>query len=179
VAHGRIIFAGPTGAGKTSAIACLSDEAPITAGETLCDARRGSHQTVNTPLDFGVLNLPGGEQIHLFSAPGWTRADSISELLASSGLGLVILLDNSRPDPFQDLRFFLKAFERLIGRTGAVVGITHMDVSSTPKLDSYVRELQGSDRLFPVFEVDARAKPDVIMLLRALLVSLHPNLRAE
>ena len=101
------------------------------------------------------------------------------EILVGGGIGLVLLIDNTRDDPFQDLRFFINAFGKFIAETGMVIGITMTDLVAAPGIEDYHRELRSLGlKSVPVFEVDARKRKDVSLLVEALLCSLDPMSRA-
>lgn len=51
-----------------------------------------------------------------------------------------------------------------------------MDISSTPKIVDYHQALSLFNLNPPVFDVDARSKKDVSLLMQALLYSLDPGL---
>ncbi|MCK5716345.1 MAG: GTP-binding protein, partial [Thiomargarita sp.] len=89
----------------------------------------------------------------------------------------ILLIDNARTEPLEELRFFLKAFEDLIQSTKVVVGITRVDISDTPKIADYQQVLATFNLNPPVFEIDARRKEDVSLLVQALLYSLDPSLK--
>ncbi|MET0055765.1 MAG: GTP-binding protein, partial [Candidatus Thiodiazotropha sp. 6PLUC10] len=81
-----------------------------------------------------------------------------------------------RPDPFRDLHFFLNAFKEFIAQGKVVVGVTQMDLASTPMIEDYHLQLENSGVKIPVFDIDARDKKDISILLEALLYSLDPCL---
>lgn len=168
----KIIFSGPVGSGKTTAIASISDKPPISTNEAASDmtAIRKSETTV--AMDYGVLQLENGDVLHLYGTPGQQRFDFMWEILSSGGLGLVLLVDNRRENPFGDLAFYSKAFRKFIDETGVVIGVTGMDIKATPTLSQYQQELKKLGLHAPVFEVDARKKKDVSVMLEALLYSI-------
>lgn len=171
----KIIFTGPVGAGKTTAVNSLSDIATVRTDKAATDAVLERKPETTVAMDYGLVNLADGVAVHLYGTPGQERFDFMWEILTEGGIGLVLLLDNTRPDPMQDLRFFVGAFRRFIDRSGIVVGITRADISSMPTLDDYYRELTPLGlRQIPVFEVDARQRKDVSLLVEALLCSLDP-----
>ncbi len=178
MSHHKIIFTGPVGAGKTTAIAAISDVPPVCTNETASDMTRHRKEATTVAMDYGVMHLDGKERIHLYGTPGQERFDFMWEILTKGGLGLVLLLDNTRPDPFQDLRFFLNAFKGFLQDTKVVVGVTQMDRSAQPTIDEYHEQIREVDPKIPVFEVDARERRDVSILLEALLFSLDPGLEA-
>jgi uncharacterized protein len=174
--YNKIIFTGPVGAGKTTAIASLSDVPPVKTDEHASDMTRNRKAATTVALDYGVMNLAGREKIHLYGTPGQERFDFMWDILTTGGIGLVLLLDNTRADPFQDMRFFLTKFKDFIEATSLVIGVTQTDVSPTPFLSEYHRQLEGTGFKPPIFEVDARRKAEVSMLVQALLYSIDPEL---
>ena len=89
-----------------------------------------------------------------------------------------MLLNNARPDPFHDLQFFLKSFEPFIDKTTVAIGITRTDEAARPTVADYHMQLRDEASKFPIFEVDARRRSDVSLLIEALLYSLDPGLVA-
>jgi signal recognition particle receptor subunit beta len=101
------------------------------------------------------------------------------DILLVGGIGLILLLDNTRTDPFQDMRFFLDSFSDFISDTSVAIGVTQMDLSSKPSIDDYHIQLEGLGLKPAVFSVDARVKNDVSLLVQALMFSLDPGLEDE
>lgn len=172
----KIIFSGPVGAGKTTAIGTLSDIPPISTDKLATDMTMNQKACTTVALDYGQIKLDETERIHLYGTPGQERFDFMWEILSQGGIGLVLLLSNMRPDPFRDMHFFLNAFKDFIAANQIVIGVTQMDLSAKPSIEDYHRELASSDTKTPIFEVDARAKKDVALLVEALLYSQEPTL---
>lgn len=175
----KIIFTGPVGAGKTTAIASISDTAPVKTDAAASDMTKNRKSSTTVAMDYGVMNLDDGEKVHLYGTPGQERFDFMWDILTQGGIGLVLLLDNTRADPFQDMRFFLEAFSKFIRDTAVAVGVTQMDLSSTPTIGEYQKQLQTLGLNPPVFAVDAREHNDVSLLVQALLYTLDPGLSSE
>ena len=172
----KIIFTGPVGAGKTTAIKSLSDDVPVTTDEAASDMTKSRKKATTVAMDYGVMRLDGGEVIHLYGTPGQERFNFMWDILSTGGIGLVILLDNTRPDPFVDLRFFLDTFSDFIDKTSVVIGVTQMDNSPKPTIGDYQLQLKGTGLNPAIFEVDARDSEDVSLLVQGLLYSLDPGL---
>jgi signal recognition particle receptor subunit beta len=174
----KIIFTGPVGAGKSTAIAALSDFPPIQTDEIASDVTGERKLRTTVALDYGAFSIATGEKIHLYGTPGQERFDFMWDILTQGGLGLILLLDNSRTEPFRDLRFFLGAFKEFIGNSRAVVGVTHCDDKADPSLPEYRDELNRLGYAdMPVLAADPRRKADVADLLRNLLFRLDPDLK--
>ena len=172
----KIIFSGPVGAGKTTAISAISDIDPVTTDELASDMTREQKPGTTVAMDYGMIKLPEIERIHLYGTPGQQRFDFMWEILTQGGIGLVLLISNQRPDPFQDMHFFLDAFKKFISQSKVVIGVTQMDLNSKPMIEDYHLQLENSGVKIPVFEIDARMKKDVSLLVEALLYSLDPGL---
>ena len=149
----KIIFTGPVGAGKTTAIHSISDLPPIKTDAAASDMTKSKKSATTVAMDYGVMNLPGGEKLHLYGTPGQERFDFMWDILVTGGIGLVLLLDNTRADPFVDMKFFLDAFSKFIGDTAVAIGVTQMDVSAKPTIDDYQVQLGGMGLKLPVFAV--------------------------
>jgi signal recognition particle receptor subunit beta len=172
----KIIFTGPVGAGKTTAIASISDIEPIRTDEHASDMTQKRKSATTVAMDYGMIRLGPKEKVHLYGTPGQERFDFMWDILTKGGIGLVLLLDNTRPTPFEDMRFYIKAFKEFIDGTRLVIGVTQMDARPTPTIDEYVRQLAELDVSAPIFEVDARQRTDVSTLSEALLLQIDPTL---
>jgi len=169
----KIIFTGPVGAGKTTAIAAISEVPPISTDVRCSDETQARKETTTVAMDYGYITLEDGGRVHLYGTPGQERFDYMWAILSKGGIGLVLLLDNAASDPIGDLGFYLDAFGDFIQETGAVVGVTRMDISRAVSLDEYRQKLLERGQIFPVFEVDVRQANDVKILIHALLTILQ------
>lgn len=174
----KIIFAGPVGSGKTTAIGCVSDIMVVGTEAKASDdiAQRKKNTTV--AMDYGILNLEGGGKVHLYGTPGQARFDFMWEILSEGAMGFVILIDSSRPDPLAELEYYLNAFSKPIARCGnaVVIGVTRTELRpQLGLLDRFNERLAALNMIVPVFEVDGRDRADVKQMLLSLLSLLDPS----
>ena len=167
----KLIFAGPPGAGKTTAIAAISDVPPVNTDVAATDEVANIKERTTVAMDYGELTLAGGQRLFLYGTPGQERFDFMWKILAAGSLGLVVLIDNTRPDPVADLAFYVDNFRELIDSAAGVVGITR--AQEGPPLGAYFELLAAKECPMPVLEVDAREKQDVLRLLDAFLSVLE------
>jgi uncharacterized protein len=172
----KIIFTGPVGVGKSTAIASISDTPPVKTEEIATDILKGNKTTTTVAMDYGVMNLEGGERLHLYGTPGQERFDFMWDILTEGGVGLVLLINNDVANPMQDLHFFLDAFDSFIEKSRLVVGVNFMDKRPGPTISDYREQLKKTKHKAPVFEIDARERRDIALLLEALLYTLDPGL---
>jgi len=176
--HNKIVFAGTVGAGKSTAIAALSDIQVVSTEENATDETAQVKQTTTVAMDYGVLQLPDGDKVMLYGTPGQERFSFMWDILAEGGIGLVLLVNNAGREPLDSLTGYLEAFRRFIASTSVVIGVTHMDTHPEPDLSAYRRKLRELG-YFPapaVFTTDARNRSDIAALVRALLFTLDPGL---
>jgi hypothetical protein len=174
----KLLFAGPTGAGKTTAIAAISDFPPVSTDVAATDEVASMKDSTTVAMDYGEITLAEGQKVFLYGTPGQERFDFMWKILATDSLGLIILLDNSSDDPLGDLEVYVDHFRELINRAAGVVGVTRSE--SGPLLGAYFALLERKGCLMPVLEVDARKKQDVLRLLDAFLSVLeYADLQSE
>lgn len=174
----KILFAGPVGAGKTTAIAAVSDSGVAQTEARASDEVRERKARTTVAMDYGTLRLDADTTVQLVGTPGQARFEFMWEILAEGALGIVVLVDNARPQPLADLDHYLDGFRDLIERQGgaAVVGVTRMDLGG-PDLAAYRAHLAAQGRRIPVLEVDARVREDVKQALLAVAALLDPATR--
>lgn len=172
----KIIFTGPVGAGKTTAISTISDIKPITTEQKATDETKQKKKLTTVAMDYGRMRLDNGETIHLYGTPGQDRFKFMRVLLSEGGIGLVILLDHTNTNPLDDLEAFLNSFKDFIKNTAVVVGINRIKHATQADLNPYHNKLFEHNITAAVFEVDSRSHDDVMHLIQALLYSLDPGL---
>lgn len=168
----KILFTGTMGAGKTTAIAAISEVPPIVTDVQNTDASSVKPLTT-VGLDFGLITLDSGDRIRLFGTPGQSRFDFLWRILVRNALGLVILVDNSRPDPLEDLDVYLRGFKEELQTLPCVVGVGRTGDHASPSLDAYAERLQAHSIVLPLLPVDVRRRDDVLLLIDTLLAQLE------
>lgn len=172
----KIVFSGPVGAGKTTAITSISDIEPFQTEEYATDEVSDLKDNTTVAMDYGLIKLDDGERIHLYGTPGQERFNFMWEILSDGAIGLILLMNNLEPDPLNTLEKYLDAFAGHIDSTGMAIGVTRMETGRGPSIDDYHAVLNKRQIVAPVLDVDPRVKNDVIRLTESLLYSLDPGL---
>ena len=165
------------GAGKTTAIGVVSDIPPVSTDVMNTDTSQHVKATTTVGIDYGEVDLDHGEKLLLYGTPGQERFDYMWEILARRALGIILLVDNSRPDPVADLNRFLDVFEQFSDEGAIVIGIGRTETHPKPKVEDYYREVEKRKLVLPIFAADVRRKRDVLLLLNALLSTLEARER--
>jgi len=175
VSEYKILFTGTVGAGKTTAIAAISESPPIVTDVPNTDASVAKPLTT-VGLDFGMVTLEGGQRLRLFGTPGQARFDFLWSILARNALGLVVLVDNSRPQPLEDLALYLDGFAEALRQVPCVVGVGRLEEHAAPGLDEYAGFLGARGMALPVLAVDVRRRADVLLLIDMLLAQMEADM---
>ncbi|MEO7886517.1 ATP/GTP-binding protein [Polaromonas sp.] len=171
----KIVFTGTMGAGKTTAIAAISETPPVVTDVANNDASLSKAKTT-VGLDFGQLTLDTGDRLRLFGTPGQARFDFMWRILAQNALGIIILVDNSRPDPLADLDAYLTGFAEVLRNIPCTVGVGRMDSHTQPDLDAFSARLEAHGLVLPVLPVDVRRREDVALLIDTLLSQMESSM---
>jgi signal recognition particle receptor subunit beta len=169
----KLLFAGPMGAGKTTAIRAISEIEPISTEVANTDLDESDKAETTVAMDYGELTLDTGHIVHLYGSPGQRRFEFMWPLLAEGALGVLVLLDNSRPDPLADLSGFLDAFAAQIDGGRVVIAVGRLDTHAHPSLDDYVEAIAARGQFLPVVDVDVRRRDDVLALLDVLFSQIE------
>lgn len=170
----KIVFSGPMGAGKTQAIASLSDVAVVSTEVQNTDLETNAKASTTVGMDYGELTIDGGTSIGLYGTPGQERFKFIWPILSQGALGIIILIDHSIADPVADLAHYIKTFDEMYqGRI--IVGVTQIDKKPEREFSIYRDWLLKNNRNLPIFPVDVRKKEDVLLLVESIITSLEQS----
>lgn len=164
----KLLFTGSMGAGKTTAIAAISQVPPVSTDVANTDPGAFDKATTTAAMDYGELTLEGGDRLRLYGTPGQARFDFMWRILGRGALGVVVLVDNSRADPLDDLRTYLGAFAEVARGARAVVGIGRSESHPSPGIAQFHAVAESLGLQVPILSVDVRRREDVLLLLDIL-----------
>ena len=174
----KIVISGPMGSGKTTALAAVSEIAPVTTDVENNQRDQFDKATTTVAMDYGEVRLGDAGVLRLYGTPGQERFDFMRAILARGALGIVILIDAKQPDPVADLQDFVSGFDLVRQQTPFVVGVTKADLCHD--IDGLVTRLNDRlDRMgasAPCICCDVRERQQVLVLLDVLIALVEARL---
>ena len=167
----KILIAGPMGAGKTTAIRAISDIAPVLTEQLNSERSVCDKLTTTVAMDYGEVDLGGGQRLALYGTPGQPRFDFMWELLGRGALGLVIVLNDADANASLDLARYLRTFSALLAGVPTVIGINRLHGPTS--LERYQRQLAETGHRIPVVPADPRERSEVLVLLECLFAQIE------
>lgn len=165
----KVVFVGPVGAGKTTAVRHLSDISVVSTDVAASDFTVHQKRETTVAMDYGKVTLGNGRIINLYGTPGQERFSFMWEILTGGkNTALVLLVNNTRPQPLRDMEFYLDNFKPFAEAGRLMVAVTHTDMVKLPSLLEYSDVLRGRGYDLPLFNVDVRQRQAVAVLLDIL-----------
>ncbi|WP_297762866.1 ATP-binding protein [uncultured Alcanivorax sp.] len=170
----KILFTGPMGAGKTTAITQLSDQECVSTDVVNTDLEQCNKEMTTAGLDYGYISLPDGSGVRLYGTPGQERFQFMWPILANNAAGVILLLNGEHPDLEAHLDLYTNAFSNN-GETPLVIGIGRISSDDFARIDRVTEKLAAKHLFVPVISVDVRECEDVLLLVETLLCQIEAN----
>jgi signal recognition particle receptor subunit beta len=170
-----ILFTGPMGAGKTTAIQSLSEIEVVRTEANNSERHVVDKATTTVALDYGEILVGAQEKVRLYGIPGQRRFNFMWTILKKRAKGMVLLVNSDAPDPVREMLFFVDEFRELYDKGGVVVGVTRSDVVQGPTLADYSDALERTNpgMVIPVFTVDPRVREQMQNILLTLVINIE------
>lgn len=170
-----ILFTGPMGAGKTTAIQSLSEIEVVRTEANNSERHLVDKATTTVALDYGEILIGSQEKVRLYGIPGQKRFNFMWTILKKRAKGMILLVNTDAPDPLGQMNFFIDEFRELYDKGGVVIGITRADLVVGPSVAEFSDELERTNPglVIPIFTVDPRIHMQMQNLLLALVVNIE------
>lgn len=169
----KIVFTGPMGAGKTTAIAALSEVAPVRTEVENTDRMSHGKEFTTVGLDMGRITLGDGQVVRLYGTPGQPRFRFMWDILGRGAAGAIILLDATQAGALVQLDLFVDAFAPHVPRGAIVIGLGRTGQADALASDAFAERLEARGYTLPVLSVDVRRRRDVMLLVETLACILE------
>lgn len=168
----KVIFVGPMGAGKTTAIAAISDIPPVATEARNHDKTMHVKATTTVAMDYGELSLDDGNKLSLYGIPGQRQFSFIWPIVSKGALGGILLLDCSMSDWAEQLKFYIDSFRSLANSGAMVVGLNRVEEDDKETVSGVIQDCcENLELALPYFFMDPRDPQDVNLLLEALVIN--------
>lgn len=169
----QVVFVGPFGVGKTTALRAVSDIAVVSTEADSSEAgslAEGGKTTTTVGFDYGEWSFPDGARVGLIGVPGQERFNAMWDALLPQSSAVVLWLYGDHANALAECRFWLDALAARQAVTRLAVALTRLP-PHTPdaRLDPYRTLTSRYHPLAPVITADPRAPGDVV---QAILVAL-------
>jgi len=181
----KLLVAGGFGVGKTTAVASISEiaplttEAPITTASDDVDHRSlvPRKTTTTVAMDFGRITIDESLKLYIFGTPGQDRFGFMWRDLTQGALGALVIVDDRRMD---DCFAAVDYFERV--GLPFVVAVNRFEGVPPRDLDT-VRWTLAVDSAIRVIEFDARrfisVRDAILLVLEEALVKARARRAAR
>lgn len=169
----KIVFTGPMGAGKTTAITAVSDFPPVSTEMHNNDQESFAKASTTVALDLGQMGLDDGTVVRLYGTPGQERFSFMWEIIGRGAIGVILLLDGSSPTALADLRTYTEVFRRIAPDQPFVIGVGRTRPEDSGQIEACATVLDALQFSAPIFSVDVRKREDVLLLIETLLAALE------
>lgn len=106
----KMVISGAVNAGKTEFIRAISEIEVVSTERKATDDTKLLKQQTTVAMDFGRISVADDLVLHLFGTPGQKRFDFMWEILSEGMLGLIVLVDSTRPETFRETNRIIDFF---------------------------------------------------------------------
>ena len=106
----KMVISGAVNAGKTQFIRAISEIEVVSTERKATDDTKDIKKETTVAMDFGRISVGDDLVLHLFGTPGQKRFDFMWEILSEGMLGLIVLVDSTRPETFRETNRIIDFF---------------------------------------------------------------------
>ena len=168
----KLVFAGPMGAGKTTAIASVADTPPVSTEMPITAGSMGEKTQTTVAFDFATVHLDPDATLFLYGLPGQEHYEFMRPIVLQGALGAIVVLNGADDALPAHCVHWIRAIRQIDAALPVVIGVTQTDRNPAFDIMAVRRVLRAEGTAAPVFTFDARDKAQTSQLIRALLLLL-------
>lgn len=166
----KVLFIGPMGAGKTTAIQTLSDDVAASTEVQNSNKDMFNKETTTVAMDYGAIQLDDNQRIHLYGIPGQKHFEPVWPVVAKGAIGAILLVNASQPNWQQDTLYFIKAFDMLAKSNSILVAANRI---TDEQHDELAELLDQQGYCLPLLTTDPRFHDELVLALNILIANLE------
>ncbi|MBC3185166.1 hypothetical protein H7347_01015 [Corynebacterium sp. zg-331] len=169
----EVVFIGPVGVGKTTAVRTLSSiptintEAQLSSQEDLSPAHTPTKQSTTVGLDIGMWKRPDGTLVGLYGTPGQDRFVACRTPMLNPQAGIVIWLYGNSPVLIKDLYHWIDVAGGKDSAHRLTVALNYAHAGNLSEVEASLRKNDHRD--IPVQVVDPRREEEVRQLVNTAI----------
>ena len=169
----QVVFVGPFGVGKTTALRAISD-IPVTSTEAdsseIAQLGPTAKTTTTVGFDYGEWAFEDGTRVGLFGVPGQERFHAMWDAVLPQSSAVVLWLYGDRSSALNDCRFWLDALAQRKAVARLAVALTRVPQDLPDAQLAPFRQLIGRYHpLAPLITADPR---DATSVMQATMIAL-------
>ncbi|MGB2221616.1 ATP/GTP-binding protein [Neptunomonas phycophila] len=162
----KVVFIGPMGSGKSTAIQTISEIEPVKTEARNTERFKVDKPTTTVGMDYGEINLGEHGKVALYGVPGQQRFDFMWPIITKGAMGAIMLLDCSQENCWKDFKYFVDEFTKYVDPSSFIVALNRATDSD---VDHCNQLLMDEGLTMPVFCSDPRNEQDLTVLLHVLI----------
>ena len=166
----KMVVTGAVASGKTEFIRAISEIDIISTERKATDETSLIKKETTVAMDFGRIAVAEDIVLQLFGTPGQKRFDFMWEILSEGMLGLVVLVDSTRPDNFRETSRIIDFFTSY-RKTPFVIACNKQDLPNAWPPEDIRYSLRLSNDI-KVLSCVAKNRDSVKQVLLELLYSI-------
>ncbi len=172
----QVVFVGPFGVGKTTALRAISDipvvNTDVQSSEVDTTMQLHGKDTTTVGLDYGEWRFPDGSRVTLLGVPGQERFEAMWDTLLPHCSAIVLWVYGDRDPLLQETSKWLHTLAQRKALARLAVAVTRLPPNHADNALNPYRELVERFHPFaPVIAVDPRQANEVMQAVTIALTS--------
>lgn len=172
----QVVFVGPFGVGKTTALRAVSDipvvNTDVASLEACANPELPDKTDTTTGFDYGEWRFVDGSRVSLIGIPGQERFKVMWDVMLPRSSAIVLWLYGNREGQMAECAKWLEALAERKAIARLAVAVTRVPDAEAERVLTPYRDMIGCYHpLAPVITADPRSKSDVLQAITMALTS--------
>lgn len=177
----QVVFVGPFGVGKTTALRVVSDIPVVNTDVASSEAEAGASgqgkTTTTAGFDYGEWRFPDNTKVSLIGVPGQDRFEAMWDIMLPRSSAIVLWLYGDRDAKLMECSKWLNALAKRKSIARLAVAVTRLpDAGQEAALNPYRELVSQYHPLAPIITADPRHQSDVLQAITMALTTPYAAL---